>query len=78
MPYVSPVPEPKTKMALIRLKSLFKRIKPIRRLKDLKILLVEDNLINQKITLLTLKPLVTASILLQTARRHLINLGQQL
>ena len=27
-------------------------------MKDLKILLVEDNLINQKITLLTLKPLV--------------------
>ena len=40
------------------MKSSCKRIKYTKEMKDLKILLVEDNLINQKITLLTLKPLV--------------------
>lgn len=37
-----------------------KKVKEYRELKDINILLVEDNLINQKITMLTLKPLVNS------------------
>jgi len=47
------VKEPST-----RIEELVSKDKPHKELKDLRILLVEDNIINQKITLLTLKPLV--------------------
>jgi CheY-like chemotaxis protein len=58
MPYVSPIPETKQKIASNKFEELIQKEKIHKEMKDLKILLVEDNLINQKITLLTLKPLV--------------------
>jgi CheY-like chemotaxis protein len=58
MPYVSPLPETKQKIASHKFEELIQKEKIHKEMKDLKILLVEDNLINQKITLLTLKPLV--------------------
>jgi CheY-like chemotaxis protein len=58
LPFVSPVPEPKQKAASHKIEELIQKDKTHKDMKDLKILLVEDNLINQKITLLTLMPLV--------------------
>ncbi len=58
LPFVSPAPEPKQKIASHKMEELIQKEKTHKEMKDLKILLVEDNLINQKITLLTLKPLV--------------------
>jgi CheY-like chemotaxis protein len=58
LPYVSPASEPKQKPASHKIEELIQKEKTHKEMKDLKILLVEDNLINQKITLLTLKPLV--------------------
>ena len=60
LPFTSPVPEPKQKTASPKIEELIQKDKTHKELKDLKILLVEDNLINQKITLLTLKPLVNS------------------
>jgi CheY-like chemotaxis protein/uncharacterized membrane protein len=58
LPFVSPAPEPKQKVATQKIEGLIQKEKTRKEMKDLKILLVEDNLINQKITLLTLKSLV--------------------
>jgi CheY-like chemotaxis protein len=58
LPYSNPVVEPKQSIASQKIEELIQKDKIHKDLKDLKILLVEDNLINQKITLLTLKPLV--------------------
>jgi CheY-like chemotaxis protein len=58
LPYANPVAEPKQTIASQKIEELAQKEKIHKDLKDLKILLVEDNLINQKITLLTLKPLV--------------------
>jgi CheY-like chemotaxis protein/uncharacterized membrane protein len=58
MPYISPIPETKQKIASHKFEELIQKEKIHKEMKDLKILLVEDNMINQKITLLTLKPLV--------------------
>ena len=58
LPYSNPVAEPKQSIASQKIDELIQKVKIHKDLKDLKILLVEDNLINQKITLLTLKPLV--------------------
>jgi CheY-like chemotaxis protein len=58
LPYANPVPETKQTSASQKIEELSHKDKVHKDLKDLKILLVEDNLINQKITLLTLKPLV--------------------
>ncbi len=58
LPFISPVAEPKQKSASPKIEELIQKEKTHKEMKDLKILLVEDNLINQKITLLTLKPLV--------------------
>ena len=52
------LPETKPSIASQKIEELIQKDKIHKDLKDLKILLVEDNLINQKITLLTLKPLV--------------------
>jgi CheY-like chemotaxis protein len=57
-PYANPVTETKQSLASQKIEELTQKDKIHKDLKDLKILLVEDNLINQKITLLTLKPLV--------------------
>ena len=58
LPFVSPAPDTRQKTASQKIEALMQKDKTHKEMKDLKILLVEDNLINQKITLLTLKPLV--------------------
>ena len=58
LPYANPVVEAKQSIASQKIEELIQKDKIHKDLKNLKILLVEDNLINQKITLLTLKPLV--------------------
>ena len=58
LPYTNPVAETKQSIASQKIEELTHKDKIHKDLKDLKILLVEDNLINQKITMLTLKPLV--------------------
>jgi CheY-like chemotaxis protein len=58
LPFANPVVEIKQSIASQKIEELIHKDKIHKDLKDLKILLVEDNLINQKITLLTLKPLV--------------------
>lgn len=58
LPFANPVIEVKQSIASQKIEELIHKDKTHKDLKDLKILLVEDNLINQKITLLTLKPLV--------------------
>jgi CheY-like chemotaxis protein len=58
LPYANPVPEVKQTPTSQKIEELVQKDKIHKELKDLKILLVEDNLINQKITMLTLKPLV--------------------
>jgi len=58
LPYANPITEVKQNVISQKIEELVQKDKIHKELKDLKILLVEDNLINQKITLLTLKPLV--------------------
>lgn len=58
LPFASPVAEPKQKAVSPTMEELAHREKVKKDLKELKVLLVEDNLINQKITLLTLSPMV--------------------
>jgi CheY-like chemotaxis protein len=60
LPFAPAVHEPKQQIASSRIEELIQKEKVHKELKDTKILLVEDNLINQKITLLTLKPLVNS------------------
>jgi CheY-like chemotaxis protein len=60
LPFASPVPDAKQNLASQKIEELIQKEKIHKELKDLKILLVEDNLINQKITLLTLSPLVSS------------------
>jgi CheY-like chemotaxis protein len=58
MPFARVLDEPKKQISSQRIEELKKKTKSIKYLKDINVLLVEDNLINQKITLLTLRPLV--------------------
>jgi CheY-like chemotaxis protein len=58
LPFVSPTPVTRHKTVSQASEELILKEKTRKEMKDLRILLVEDNLINQKITLLTLKPLV--------------------
>jgi CheY-like chemotaxis protein len=58
LPYNNPAADVKQNIVSQKIEELIHKEKIHKELKDLKILLVEDNLINQKITLLTLKPLV--------------------
>jgi len=58
LPFDNPVSESRVITASQKIEELTKKEKSPKEMKDLKILLVEDNLINQKITLLTLMPLV--------------------
>lgn len=60
LPFSNQISEPRLKTASTKMKELIQKDKTHKELKDLKILLVEDNLINQKITLLTLNPLVSS------------------
>lgn len=59
LPYISPVTDSKRKEGLQKTGNVTVVERTRKEMKDLKILLVEDNLINQKITLLTLEPLVS-------------------
>lgn len=59
LPYRNPVLEPKLKSASSKIIELIQKEKTHKELKQIKILLVEDNVINKNITLLTLKPLVS-------------------
>jgi CheY-like chemotaxis protein len=58
LPFTKAVPEQKLTTASPKIEELILKEKTHKELKDIKILLVEDNIINQKITILTLKPLV--------------------
>jgi CheY-like chemotaxis protein len=60
LPFISPVQEQRQKAVSHKMEELIQKEKTHKDMKDLKILLVEDNLINQKITLLTLMPLVNS------------------
>lgn len=58
LPFLNLTPEVKKQMVSPKLAELKLKERTSKELKDVNILLVEDNSINQKITLLTLKPLV--------------------
>ena len=58
LPFHNLIPEVRQKIASSKIEALKPKETVRKELKDAKILLVEDNVINQKITLLTLKPLV--------------------
>ena len=60
LPFTSKAHVIRLPMASPKIEALIQKDKPKKELKDIKLLLVEDNLINQKITLLTLKPLVSS------------------
>lgn len=60
LPVALPAAEVKPNISAQKIEELIHKEKTHKELKDLRILLVEDNLINQKITLLTLKPLVNS------------------
>jgi CheY-like chemotaxis protein len=60
LPYTNSVFEPKQNSASSKIIELIQKDKTHKVLKNIKILLVEDNLINKNITLLTLKPLVSS------------------
>jgi CheY-like chemotaxis protein len=60
IPFTNVIQEPKKQLASPKIEELILKEKSHKELKDIRILLVEDNLINQKITHLTLKPLVAA------------------
>ncbi len=60
LPFTNIIRETKMSTASPKIGELLQKEKVHKELKDIKILLVEDNLINQKITLLTLKPLVSS------------------
>lgn len=59
-PFITKSHAPKQPMASPKIEALMQKDKLKKELKDIKLLLVEDNIINQKITLLTLKPLVSS------------------
>jgi CheY-like chemotaxis protein len=58
LPFIIPSEDIKHITASPKIEELIQKQKVHKEMKDLKILLAEDNIINQKITLLTLKPLV--------------------
>jgi CheY-like chemotaxis protein len=58
LPFTRVIHEARQHIASPKIEELIQKEKIHKELKDIKILLVEDNLINQKITHLTLKPLV--------------------
>jgi len=60
IPFTLAVTEQRLKIVPREIDETDRKEKVYRELKDINILLVEDNLINQKITLLTLKPLVNS------------------
>jgi CheY-like chemotaxis protein len=60
LPFTNPVIQPKQQIASPKIEALIQKEKIHKEMKNIRILLVEDNLFNQKIILLTLKPLVNS------------------
>jgi CheY-like chemotaxis protein len=60
LPFTKVGPETRHQIASPKIEELIQKERVHKELKDIKILLAEDNLINQKITHLTLKPLVSS------------------
>lgn len=60
LPFTNSAAEVRQKTVSSKMEELITKEKTHKDLKDIKILLVEDNLINQKITLLTLSPIVNS------------------
>jgi CheY-like chemotaxis protein len=60
LPFTSKAQVVRQQIASPKIEALIQKDKSKKELKDIKLLLVEDNIINQKITLLTLKPLVNS------------------
>jgi CheY-like chemotaxis protein len=60
LPFYNVITETRKPIASPKIEELKQKITSPKQLKDAKILLVEDNIINQKITLLTLQPLVNS------------------
>ncbi len=60
LPFKNVLPEERMQMASAKIEELTQKARIRKGLKDIKVLLVEDNPINQKITILTLKPLVSS------------------
>ena len=58
IPFFEIIQEKRIQIGSSKIEELIQKDKVNKELKDIKVLLVEDNFINQKITLLTLKPLV--------------------
>jgi CheY-like chemotaxis protein len=58
LPFINAMPEHRKQIASAKIGELKQKELTRKELKDLKILLVEDNIVNQKITLLTLNPIV--------------------
>ncbi len=77
LPYSNPVAETRPTAASQKIEELSQKERIHKDLKDLKILLVEDNLINQKITLLTLKPLVQSIETASNGKEALDRFGTQ-
>lgn len=77
LPYSNPVAETRPTAASQKIEELSQKERIHKDLRDLKILLVEDNLINQKITLLTLKPLVQSIETASNGKEALDKFGTQ-
>jgi CheY-like chemotaxis protein len=75
IPFTNIVHEPKQQIASPKIEELIQKEKVHKEMKDIKILLVEDNLINQKITHLTLKPLVNSIDTASNGREALDKFG---
>jgi CheY-like chemotaxis protein len=58
MPFAKVLTDTKKQISSLKIEELKQKISRKKELKDINVLLVEDNVINQRITLLTLKPLV--------------------
>ena len=58
MPFAKVMTDTKKQISSLKIEELKQKVSIRKELKDIKVLLVEDNVINQRITLLTLKPLV--------------------
>jgi CheY-like chemotaxis protein len=75
LPFINLAPEVKKQIVSPRLEELKQKDRSRKELKDVNILLVEDNSINQKITLLTLKPLVNNIDTAENGREALEKFG---
>jgi CheY-like chemotaxis protein len=75
IPFITPVVKTEQKTSAPKIAELIKQEKTQKELKDIKILLVEDNPVNQKITILTLKSLVREIDTAQNGKEALDKFG---